>query len=139
MTTNNYVTFICDKYATIHRDNGYCKEEELFGQYLSDEFDKRCNYATEEYFLDYGFAINFKIGNKIISSLLTVVNDNNKKFAISTSSTLNKIEKFIGISDEKEHSYINQILDDILRLDNSISEISWSLIEQADLNADEED
>lgn len=137
MAIDNYVTFICDKYSDIHRENGYCREEELFGQYLGNEIDKRCSYLTEEFFLDYGFALKFKIGKKTISSLLTVVNDKDKKFAISTTSTLNKFEKFIGIKDDKEHSYINQMLDDILRLDKSISQINWALNVKADLNKDE--
>ena len=135
MTMNNYVTFICNKYPDIHRENGYCKEEELFGQYLSDEFDKRCNYADQEYFVDTGFELYFKIGKRTIFSLVTVVDDETKKFAISTSSTLNKLEKIFKATDDKEHSRINQIIDDILRLDKSISEIAWSIKQQADLNA----
>lgn len=134
MTTNNYVTFVCSKYPIITRDNGYCKQEDVFGNYLWDELDKRGDFLKEGFFLDYGFEMIFKIHRYKFYGLLTVVDDDKRKFAISTSSTLDQIEKIFRLRDEKEHSYLNQLIDDILRLDGSISEITWTTLAKSDLN-----
>jgi hypothetical protein len=134
ITQANYVTFICLKFKTIAWDNGYSREEETLGNYLWDEIDKRCNYISNASFMDYRFEIYFTINKKHLFGELKAIDANKLQFGFSIWSTLNKIEKFIGLDDSIERSYIRQLIDDILQLDSSFTEITWTNKSAEELN-----
>ncbi len=134
MEINNYVTFNCGKYLLIERENHYCLQEDLFGNYLADELDKRCNYVTQTYFVDFGFEIYLKISGRSFYALITVIDDAEFIFGISIRSTLISFERFIGREDFIEHNQINKLIEDILQLDNLISNINWLFLHKNQLN-----
>ncbi|PSR54252.1 hypothetical protein AHMF7605_12315 [Adhaeribacter arboris] len=126
----NYVTFQCSKYPEIIEKNGYIEQEELLGQNIANEIATRGLVVSLESFIDWGFVFRSKFNGFEFDLIIKAVDILEKRFALSITSTLNKIEKILGKNDESEYKGLIQIIDDILRLSPHIKSIEW-------LNAEE--